>query len=116
MKIKIFCHKKPERTFKIGNWYFPICSRCTGLLFGALMYFISLFLYPYQYPISSFLIGIIFIIPILWDGVTQLFGFRVSNNFLRFTTGVIGGFGFLTLSEFINSFIIFNLTINNLLF
>jgi uncharacterized membrane protein len=33
------------------------------------------------------------IIPVLLDGLTQFFGFRESNNALRFTTGLIAGLG-----------------------
>lgn len=97
--IKIFgrkinfciCHQKPERTFRIKNFYFPVCSRCTGLIFGVLPFLMCFF-----FSIKINLFYIIFLtIPLIVDGTTQTFGLRKSNNVLRFFTGVLFSFSLL---------------------
>jgi len=39
MKKFYICHRLHERTFKIGKWYFPVCSRCTGIYLGMILGF-----------------------------------------------------------------------------
>ena len=92
MKLKlVFCHRLPERTFKIGNRYFPVCSRCTGLYIGLFTTIILLF-YIEFHPILIF-IGPLMLLPTLLDGFLQYCGIRMSTNLIRFITGVIGGIG-----------------------
>jgi uncharacterized membrane protein len=43
---------------------------------------------------TLFILMIIFLLPLVLDGFTQLLGVRVSNNNLRFVTGALTG-GFL---------------------
>lgn len=89
----LICHRIPERTFKIGNRYFPVCSRCTGAYIGIFLYYLYAYFFYVQYTLPMILMGIILIIPMASDGVTQLFNFRESNNGLRFFTGLMGGIG-----------------------
>lgn len=91
---KVFiCHRLPERTFKIKNRYFPVCSRCTGVYIGAFSYYIFVYFVYVQYNITVILAGILMILPTFSDGLTQFFGFRESNNVLRFFSGLIAGIG-----------------------
>ena len=91
---KVFiCHRLPERTFKIRNHYFPVCSRCTGIYIGAFSYYILVYFIYVQYNITVILAAILIIIPTFSDGLTQFFGFRESSNALRFSTGLIAGIG-----------------------
>ena len=91
---KVFiCHRLPERTFKIRNHYFPVCSRCTGIYIGAFSYYIFVYFVYVQYNITVILAATLMIIPTFLDGLTQFFGFRESNNALRFSTGLIAGIG-----------------------
>ncbi len=91
--MSIFCHRLPERTFKIGKWYFPVCSRCTGLYIGAFSYFVFVYFVYVQYTFKTLLFAIAMIIPTFLDGITQFIGLRESNNALRFTTGFVAGLG-----------------------
>jgi len=85
-----FCHKIPERSFKILNKRLPICSRCTGLFVGLLFIPFSLF---FRFLIS-FPISILFTLPIAIDGFSQLIGLRKSNNILRFLTSLLFTIGY----------------------
>lgn len=48
------------------------------------------------------------LIPFLFDGFTQLYGIRESDNQLRLFTGVIGGIGFAILVKAFKAFIMAN--------
>ena len=91
---KVFiCHRLPERTFKIRDHYFPVCSRCTGIYIGAFSYYTFVYFVYVQYNIALILAAVLMILPTFSDGLTQFFGFRESNNTLRFLTGLVAGIG-----------------------
>ena len=93
---QFICHRIPERTFKYKGKYFPICSRCTGLYLGIFSYFSYACIFHIDHYILTYL-GLLMIIPTFIDGSTQFLGFRVSNNKLRFFTGIFGGIGIIML-------------------
>ena len=103
---QFICHRKPERTFKIQGYYFPVCSRCTGFYIGAFSYFIYVYFNFVEYTHSLIFIAFLMLIPAFMDGSTQLFGFRESNNKLRLITGLIGGIGLAILVKTIKMLII----------
>jgi uncharacterized membrane protein len=100
------CHRKPERTFKIKEYYFPVCSRCTGFYIGAFSYFIYVYFNFVEYTTQLIIIAFLMLIPTFIDGTTQLFAFRESNNLLRFFTGLIGGIGLAILVKALKMLII----------
>lgn len=87
------CHRIPERTFKIGGWYFPVCARCTGLFIGAFSYYAYYFMVNINYTPSIILFGVLAVIPTFLDAITQSLSYRKSSNTLRFFSGLLGGFG-----------------------
>ncbi|CAM3811627.1 MULTISPECIES: DUF2085 domain-containing protein [Bacillus cereus group] len=103
--LQIPCHRKPDRSFLKLQEYIPLCARCTGMLFGILMFPIYFYIAP------SFLFAIILSfsaqIPLLIDGFTQKWRWRSSTNLLRVTTGVISGNG---MGLFISSSVIWILS------
>jgi uncharacterized membrane protein len=84
------CHRRPDRTIHIHGNPMPLCARCTAIygmyLFLPLFYFV---------PVSwtTFLCSILLQIPMLSDGLTQLWCWRKSNNTLRVITGSLSGIG-----------------------
>jgi uncharacterized membrane protein len=105
---QFICHRKPERTFNVKGHYFPVCSRCTGFYIGAFFYFIYVYFYFVEYSFPLIFIAFLMIIPSFFDGVTQLFDFRESNNLLRLFTGIIGGIGLAIIVKAIKMLIIMN--------
>ena len=103
------CHRLPNRTFKIRNWYFPVCARCTGFYIGAFSYFIYVYFFFVEYTITLILIAFLMIVPTLLDGSTQLFDSRNSNNILRLFTGLIGGVGLAILIKALKYLILLHL-------
>jgi uncharacterized membrane protein len=100
------CHRIPERTFKIGNRYFPVCSRCTGFYIGAFSYFIWVYFFYIEYNLLLIFMAILIMIPTFLDGFSQLNGSRESNNTLRFITGLIGGIGLAIIVKAFKFFIL----------
>ncbi len=90
---RCICHRIPERTFKIRNHYFPVCARCTGAYIGMFSYFTSVYFVFIQYTLPLILLGILMIVPMALDGLTQFMELRESNNGLRFLSGLLGGIG-----------------------
>ena len=103
------CHRLPDRTFKVRNWYFPVCARCTGFYIGAFSYFIYVYYFYVDYTSILILLALLMIIPTLLDGLTQLFGFRNSNNVLRLFTGLMGGVGLAIIIKAIKYVILMHL-------
>ena len=84
---KTGCHQDASRSFFIRGHQFPVCARCTGILLGNIIGIIFSILF------SPFWWSCFFFFPVAVDGITQYLGWRTSNNFLRFTTGLVAGFG-----------------------
>lgn len=85
-----FCHSIPERCFVYKNRHLPICTRCTGILFGGIFSLICFNLFNLNF---SFQTGLILIIPMIIDGGLQYLNYLISNNNRRFITGLLFGIG-----------------------
>ena len=87
---KPLCNKIPERAPHIGDFCFLLCWRCTGIVIGAI---ISSILFFYIFNFSEKMIFITFplLLPILFDGISQYYFNRKSNNAMRFVTGILFG-------------------------
>ncbi len=82
---KVFTgHRLPKRTFKIGDQYFPVCSRPTLIYIGT-FYYILVYFVCIQHKFTLILIGALMILPLFSVVLTQFFGFKESNNALRFS-------------------------------
>lgn len=87
---KTGCHQMPQRSLFIGKWQMPVCSRCLGIGLGSLL---ALPAAGLRRP-SIWQAGLM--LPMAVDGLTQRYGQRESNNLLRFTTGWLAGFGYMS--------------------
>lgn len=90
------CHGDPQRSFFWRGRLMPLCTRCSGLYYSMIPgIIISIPLYILLDPSPLVPISVFLITQIPWsvDGVTQFYGLRRSNNYLRLTTGIIGGLG-----------------------
>lgn len=85
----LFCHQKKERSFCIGNYVFPLCARCTGVMTGFIIAVSCLSLNFYM----NVYLSLILILPMTIDGGIQYFGLNESTNVRRFITGTAGGIG-----------------------
>jgi uncharacterized membrane protein len=76
------CHRRPERSFRVSGRQFHVCARCTGLIIGGAVGWSLIPLGALAIPL-----WIIGLVALVTDGLTQLLGWRTSNNLLRFGTG-----------------------------
>ncbi len=100
------CHRLPDRTFKVRDWYFPVCARCTGFYIAAFSYFIYVYFFYIDYTPTLIIFAFLMMIPAFIDGLTQYYGLRVSNNILRLFTGLMGGVGLAILMKALKYLII----------
>ncbi|WP_217703501.1 DUF2085 domain-containing protein [Bacillus sp. Marseille-Q1617] len=85
------CHRIPERSLVVRNHQFPVCFRCMGIVTGI---FIGIIVnWFYLFSVLTLAVGGLLMIPMLIDGYTQMKRWRVSNNPLRLTTGMMFGWG-----------------------
>ena len=85
----IVCHQKPDRSFFVKNYQFPICARCTGITIGFTIALVLLYLKVYINLWLSLALTIVMCI----DWLLQNLIIKKSNNIRRLITGLIGGFG-----------------------
>lgn len=86
------CHCRPERSFFYKGKQFPVCARCTGELTGILA---ALFTWVFGHP--GIICSGILMIPLIVDGMVQFCTSYKSNNFRRFWTGALFGYGLANL-------------------
>jgi len=85
------CHQKSERSFFINGNQMPFCARCTAIWVGLVMGIGILIFYKINLDFKFLILIFVGLIPILIDGLGQLFGFWESNNFIRVITGGLIG-------------------------
>jgi len=86
-------------TLRVFGLELRLCSRCSGYLTGFL--FLTAFrtrIIDFQViqaiPIQhQFIFNLLFVMPLIFDWLTQSWGLRESDNVTRFITGVILGVG-----------------------
>ena len=81
------CHQREDRSFFIGDWQFPVCSRCTGILTGQVLG-ITLYICSVRIPLY---IDILFLAIMFLDWLIQYKKIRESTNVRRFITGNLAG-------------------------
>ena len=101
------CHQREDRSFKIKEWQFPVCSRCTGILTGQI---IGIVIYFFKVRIPFYL-DFIFLALMFLDWFIQFKNIKESTNIRRFITGNLAGIA--QTSIFLNIvLILINLIIN----
>lgn len=86
------CHQKPERSFFIKGYQFPVCARCFGVWLG---YIIGLLIFKIYTP--SLFICILLMCAMLIDWMLQYKKIIMSKNFRRLITGAMCGYGLINL-------------------
>ena len=87
------CHQRSDRSFFYKNKQFPICARCTGVIIGefcALVFFLCKI--RISLLICLVLCGIMF-----GDWLVQKMHLLQSTNKRRLITGILGGYGYMTI-------------------
>ncbi len=97
----LVCHQKPERSFFVKGYQFPLCARCTGIVIGFIFAIICLIFKCFISFKGSLILSLI----MLTDWLIQFAKIKESTNIRRLITGILGGFGLSNLYYFIIIFI-----------
>jgi len=89
--LRPICHQWPTRCLWVFGSNTALCTRCLGIFIAL---FLTALFFGMKPPNRIFWKSAILLnLPALVDGYTQLKGWRVSNNYLRFVTGLLAGVG-----------------------
>jgi uncharacterized membrane protein len=94
LAFRMMCHGLVRRCLEIFDVPMPICARCVGIYVGLLAGVAFFRIVPLLRERVMRSVAIAAVFPLALDGLTQLAGFRESNNSLRMATGVIAGLAF----------------------
>lgn len=89
--LGLLCHQRSTRSFWIFESPMGLCARCFPFYLSLLV--TSFFVLHTNTRKILWKWGFPLLIPILLDGISQQMGLRVSTNFLRAITGLMGGVG-----------------------
>ncbi len=89
--LGLLCHQRPTRCFWIFESPMGLCARCFPFYLSLLV--TSFFVLHTNTRKILWKWGFPLLIPILLDGISQQMGLRISTNFLRAITGLMGGVG-----------------------
>ena len=92
LPIIMGCHCRPERSFHVKGRSFPVCARCTGMLAGFLICLLSCFFWQ---PHPAWMA--VLMLPGIIDGTVQMKTSYTSNNLRRLWTGLLMGYGSMSL-------------------
>lgn len=97
------CNRMASRGFFIKGFCFPLCCRCSSIIFSIVIFYFIFINLKLDYIIAAIL-SIIFIIPTTVDYMLQFFWKKESNNFRRIITGILAGIGIDLIVCIIRSF------------
>ncbi len=86
------CHQRPDRSFFYKGYQFPMCARCTGVMIGYLVAIPICFIHSFDIGVYTSLCAIMF-----FDWYIQYLKIRESTNIRRLITGILCGFGLMSL-------------------
>lgn len=85
------CHQRADRSFFLHGKQFPVCARCTGVLFGECIALVTFHLFHPPIPLL-----ILFPLIMFLDWLIQFLKIRESTNIRRLITGTLCGYAFCT--------------------
>jgi uncharacterized membrane protein len=95
------CHRRKDRSFHFLGLENFLCSRCLGAVIGGMIAIILRF-GGFLFPV---ILSVVFVIPLIIDGLHQAIFKKESNNLLRFITGILCGYGLVFIGAFFGNFI-----------
>jgi uncharacterized membrane protein len=89
--LELHCHQLPERSLWIFGAPMGLCSRCVAIYLSFSI--VTLIIANKNDLTIYWKVGLLLLLPIIFDGLTQMLGIRMSSNTIRIITGVLGGIG-----------------------
>jgi uncharacterized membrane protein len=91
--LAIGCHGNPDRCLTVLGWRMPVCARCIGLMAGNVVAALAFIVFG----LPTMLIAAACLLPMIADGSAQALTRYQSTPFRRLSSGLLGGFGQLSL-------------------
>jgi uncharacterized membrane protein len=88
------CHQIHSRSFTIFHYQFPVCARCSGIYLGNIVSILIIILTDIH---LDYTLCIVIMLPMVLEGLYQMFTNYTSNNFKRMITGFMFGIGIIYL-------------------
>ena len=101
------CHQRADRSFFYKGYQFPVCARCTGVMIGYLTAIPVYFIKSFSFWVYMVLCAIMFV-----DWCIQHLKIKASTNPRRLITGILGGFGLMSLEIGVLRLIILSLKVH----
>ncbi len=89
------CHQIESRSFHLLGYKMGVCTRCLGIYIGTFAFGVFESITATRLIRINEKILLTMIAPLTIDGTAQLIGFYVSNNIIRFITGIFAGAAFV---------------------
>jgi len=90
------CLQIPAHCIYWNGCQLPLCSRCLGVLLGAILFTLYFFRRK-QLPFSTVTFPMILVVPMVVDGFLQISNLAPWSNAARFLTGVLFACGAINL-------------------
>src|SRR6266702_5713049 len=91
--LHFICAQVPSHSFYVFGHQLGLCERnlsiYTSMFLGSLVFVLS----KKRMPGLPWWLWILMLLPMAWDGITQMFGWRESTWVLRIVTGTLFGLG-----------------------
>lgn len=87
------CAQIPSHSFYILGHQLGLCARNLSIYASMFLFSLIFVLSKKRVPGIPWYVWILLMLPMAWDGGTQLFGLRESTWYLRLLTGTLFGFG-----------------------
>lgn len=105
-----FCHQLPARSYFFSGLQMPLCARCSGIYIGFVVpvLLLTVFYRGRQrrgwFSLEAYIVLAIFVLLMVFDGLSSYAGFRESNNVLRIISGsafgvAVGSFSYQLVSD-----------------
>ncbi|MCL2529872.1 MAG: DUF2085 domain-containing protein [Coriobacteriia bacterium] len=95
-----FCHQYSERSLEVGELFFCVCARCTGIYLGLIITLVVAALVYSRRSESkaarqkwAIVVGVVLVIPMSIDGGGSYAGLFETTNLNRYITGYLSGMG-----------------------
>jgi len=94
------CHQRKDRSLRFFGLEKYLCARCIGVLLGGITGII-LIIFQVKLPV---ILLVLFSLPMIIDGFTQLLTSYESKNYCRIITGLFFGFSLPQLIDLIMTY------------
>ena len=93
ISLHFICAQVPSHSFYIFGHQLGLCERNLSIYVSMFMGSLVFVLSKKRMPGLPWWLWILMLLPMVWDGTTQLFGWRESTWILRLVTGTLFGLG-----------------------